>query len=142
MRTGRLAVYFFFFIFTLSACNSVPDNKEKILDEDKGTPEISFNVMEYDFGRITEGEVVAYTFKYRNTGDGKLLINSATTSCGCTVPRFDKKPLEPGDEGSMEVIFDSSHREGKQTKTITVRSNAKVKVVVLRITAEIINKES
>ena len=37
----------------------------------------------------------------------------------------------------MEVVFDSYRREGIQTKTITVRSNATVKVVVLRIIAEV-----
>jgi hypothetical protein len=38
------------------------------------------------------------------------------------------------------VVFDSSHREGKQTKTISVRSNAEPQVIVLRITADIVTK--
>ncbi len=43
----------------------------------------------------------------------------------------------PGGEGSLEVVFDTSGRNGMQTKTITVKSNAKPAVVLLKITAEV-----
>jgi len=137
---GILIAYLVFLLLSFSACNSGQESNARP-ESDSGSPEITFNMLEYDFGRITEGEKVACTFKYKNTGDGKLLINSATTSCGCTVPSFDDKPLAQGEEGSMEVVFDSSHREGAQSKTITVRSNARVKVMVLRINAEVVKAE-
>lgn len=103
-----------------------------------GDAEITFNSIEHDFGKITEGEKVACVFSFENTGTGDLVIASATTSCGCTVPEFDDKPIPPGGKGTMEVVFDSSGREGMQTKTITVRSNAVKQVMILKITAEVI----
>jgi hypothetical protein len=105
-----------------------------------GAGEIAFREYEHDFGKVTEGEKVAYIFTYENKGLADLVIKSASTSCGCTVPKFDKKPIPPGGNGNLEVIFDTSGRSGKQTKTITVRSNSSTPVVLLRITAEVETK--
>lgn len=141
MKDLRIVLFITLLLITVSSCNRDKggDSEQQI---SLGSPVISFNELEYDFGKITEGEKVACVFKYKNTGDGDLIIHSATTSCGCTVPHFDDKPIAPGKEGNMEVVFDSYMREGMQTKTITVRSNATVKVVVLRIVAEVLKAES
>jgi hypothetical protein len=80
--------------------------------------------------------VVHFTFD--NKGTGNLIISSATTTCGCTVSKYDKKPIPPGASGNLEVVFDTSGRNGMQTKTITVKSNASKPVVLLKITAEVI----
>ncbi len=119
------------------------ENKEVSLNGGKndGTAEMNFSKLEHDFGKITEGEKVACMFNFINSGDGDLLISSATTSCGCTVPRFSKEPIPPGEKGSIEVLFDSAYREGTQTKTVTIRSNAKPKIMVLRIVADVLSSE-
>jgi hypothetical protein len=116
--------------------------KSGINSEYKGAGEISFREYEHDFGKVTEGEKVAYVFTYENKGNADLVVKSASTSCGCTVPKFDKKPIPPGGKGTLEVIFDTSGRNGKQTKTITVRSNSSTPVVLLRITAEVETKSN
>lgn len=119
--------------------NNKPEDDSKGGDTG-GTPVIEFNKLSHDFGKISEGEVVACVFKFENKGDADLLVSSATTSCGCTVPEFDDSPVPPGGDGSVEVIFDSSFRHGVQNKTITIRSNAKRPVVILKIKAEVITK--
>lgn len=100
--------------------------------------EISFREYEHDFGKVTEGEKVAYIFAFENKGPGTLVINSASTSCGCTITKFDRDPIPAGKGGSLEVVFDTGGRSGLQTKTITVQSNSIEKVVILKITAEVI----
>ena len=107
-----------------------------------GVADIVFDHTEHDFGKINEGEKVGCIFKYENTGSGNLIIQKATGSCGCTVPRWDKEPTPPGETGRLEVIFDSSGRNGKQNKSITVTSNSSDKVTILQIKADIINSES
>jgi hypothetical protein len=102
--------------------------------------EISFSEYEYDFGKITEGEKVAHIFTFENKGPGNLVIASASTSCGCTVTKYNRNPIPAGKGGSLEVVFDSSGRNGIQTKTVSVQSNSKTQVVVLKITAEIISE--
>jgi hypothetical protein len=105
---------------------------------DTGKSVIIFREYEHDFGKVAEGEKVSYTFSFDNKGTSDLIISSSTTTCGCTVPKYDKKPIPPGSNGSLEVVFDTSGREGMQTKTITVNSNASKPVVLLKITAEVV----
>jgi hypothetical protein len=102
--------------------------------------EISFSEYEHDFGKITEGEKVAHIFTFENKGPGNLVIASASTSCGCTVTKYNRNPIPAGKGGSLEVVFDSSGRNGIQTKTVSVQSNSKTQVVVLKITAEVISE--
>ena len=40
----------------------------------------------HDFGRVLRGEVVARTFRLRNTDSGPLTIKRLVPSCGCTLP--------------------------------------------------------
>jgi hypothetical protein len=53
------------------------------------------------------------------------------------VPRFSKEPVPPGGSGTVEVMFDTSGRIGKQRKTVTLQTNGKVRVVKLTIEAYI-----
>jgi len=101
------------------------------------TASISFSEYEHNFGTVKAGEKVACVFKFRNIGTAPLVISSAATSCGCTVSKYDTKPVEPGESGTVEVVFDSEGHNGRQSKSITIRSNATRPVVLLRITGEV-----
>ena len=102
---------------------------------DTGKAKIVFREYEHSFGKVTQGEKVSHVFKFDNMGTADLLIASALTTCGCTVPEYDRKPIVPGGSGNLEVVFDTSGKDGMQTKTITVKSNADKPVVILKITA-------
>jgi hypothetical protein len=138
-KISFILIVYFTAIFCYS-CNTNPACKDKTLNQTASadTAVISFKEYLHDFGKVTEGEKVACIFTFENTGKGPLIISSVTTSCGCTVPKYDKKPIAPGSTGIVEVVFDSSGRNGMQTKIITVTSNASKSVVLLRITGEII----
>jgi len=56
-----------------------------------GTAVLTFAAPEHSFGTVMEGEKVGCIFTFTNTGDADLVISSASASCGCTVPKFDKK---------------------------------------------------
>ena len=134
------------FILMLTIVNAC-DSPQGVKTSDKSdTPaagelaEISFSEYEHDFGKITEGEKVAHIFTFENKGPGNLVIASASTSCGCTVTKYNRNPIPAGKGGSLEVVFDSSGRNGIQTKTVSVQSNSKTQVVVLKITAEVISE--
>jgi hypothetical protein len=106
---------------------------------DTGKAVISFTEYEHNFGKVNAGEKVACIFTFSNSGTADLVISSAVASCGCTVPKYSGKPVAPGKTGNIEVQFDTAGRNGIQTKTITVRSNATMPVVILKITTEVIN---
>jgi hypothetical protein len=109
---------------------------------DTGSVKITFKEYEHNFGKVAEGQKIGYIFTFKNEGSGSLVIASATTSCGCTVPKYDSKPIPPGGNGDLEVVFDTSGRNGIQTKTITVKSNASTPVVLLKIIAEVVTNNN
>lgn len=126
----------------LSQCgNAVKKDGSGLSGSDTGTVKIVFREYEHNFGKVSEGEKVAYVFNFENPGTSDLVIASATTTCGCTVPEYDTKPIAPGKTGKIEVVFDTSGRNGMQTKTITVKSNAEPPVVLLKITAEVVRSK-
>ncbi len=109
---------------------------------DTGTAEIIFREYEHSFGKVTEGEKIGYVFTFENTGSGALVIANATTSCGCTVPKYDTRPIAPGANGNVEVVFNTSGYNGIQTKTVKIKSNASIPVILLKITAEVVPDKS
>ena len=142
MIRNELILPIVFLAWLLSGCDSTVNNGTRAKAGDVAEGEIAelvFREYEYDFGKITEGEKVAHIFSFENKGPGSLVIKSASTSCGCTVPKYDRSPIPPGKGGSLEVLFDSGGRSGIQTKTISVRSNSLTEVVILKITAEVVS---
>jgi len=86
-------------------------------------PQFEFKELNYDFGTITEGEVVEHTFTFTNTGEAPLVIQSTSASCGCTTPSYSREPVAPGETGEVQVKFNSQNRPGVQNKTITITAN-------------------
>jgi uncharacterized cupredoxin-like copper-binding protein len=86
-------------------------------------PLLSFSESQHDFGKVKEGKVVDYTFKFKNSGKGVLEVNNVSTSCGCTVASISSKILKPGEEGTLLVELDTKGREGRMNRNITIQSN-------------------
>ncbi|MFN3640388.1 MAG: DUF1573 domain-containing protein [Flavobacterium sp.] len=105
-------------------------------------PQIVFNKMEHDFGDITDGETVNYSFTVSNAGQADLVITNASASCGCTVPDYPKKPIKPGESGKIKVSFDSSNKPGMQQKSVTITSNTEKGSDVLTIKANVLPKKT
>jgi hypothetical protein len=106
------------------------------------TAKIWFRNYEHNFGKIESGEKVACIFTFENRGTGPLVLQSVSTSCGCTAPKYETKPVLPGKTGEIEVVFNSSGYNGMQSKTVTVRSNASDPYVLLKIVADVISSNN
>jgi hypothetical protein len=102
-------------------------------------PAFKFEETEHDFGRIIEGETVAFSFNFVNSGKSDLVIAEVSTSCGCTVPSYSKIPIRPGEAGMVKVTFNSHNRKGFQSKNIVVVANTQPNVTTLRIKAQVVN---
>jgi hypothetical protein len=116
-----------------TACNSkggkTTEQQANSTDTVKGTAVITFDETVHNFGNVTEGEKVEYSFKFTNTGDKDLIITDATSSCGCTVPDWPKEPLKPGKSAYMKVVFNSAGKEGFTEKLISIKANTNPPVV-------------
>jgi hypothetical protein len=110
------------------------------VDEDNA-PFFEFVEKVKDFGTITQGEVVSATFRFKNVGQSDLIISSAKGSCGCTVPVWPEEPIHPGEEGKIEVSFNSTGKQGLQNKTITLVANTIPNTYVLAIKGEVLAPE-
>ena len=91
-----------------------------------------------DFGKIIQGEKITHSYRFKNTGKSDLVITNVSASCGCTVPSWPKKPIKPGEENIIDVVFNSDGKKGWQTKDITVVTNAKPNTRVLNIVGEVV----
>lgn len=134
-------------LVVVSACNNKPGNLSTDVVKNPNTasgevkdnlPVIEFEKEIHDFGKVIQGEKVSFGFKFKNTGKSDLIIAQVNTSCGCTVPKFPKEPIKPGEEKAIKVSFDSKGRKGIQNKTVTVVSNCQPSSTVVRIKAMVI----
>ncbi len=104
-------------------------------------PFIEFKEKLKRFGEIKQGDKVEHTFAFVNAGNEPLIISNVLTTCGCTAPSWPKEPIEPGDESSIVVRFNSAGKMGRQNKVITVISNAHNNPERVKIQANVLPPE-
>jgi hypothetical protein len=103
-------------------------------------PTMDFQTVEHDFGSIPEGKIAEFTYSFVNNGQAPLIIQSATGSCGCTVPEWSKDPIPVGGTGFVKAKFDSNGRTNAQNKTVTVTANTWPKQTTLKFKAMVTPK--
>lgn len=146
-------LFTFLIAFAIVSCEN-GDNKQVSTDvvnnsksavehaELGAAPMISFEGINHDFGDVIQGEKVTYNFIFHNTGGSDLLISKVSTSCGCTVGKYPKELIKPGEGGEVEVTFDTNRRKGIQNKTITVLANTEPNKTLIRIKANVVVPEN
>jgi hypothetical protein len=77
----------------------------------------------FDFGTVSEGEIVSHVFEISNQGDGPLLITSHHAVCGCTSTILDDSEVMPGKTAQLEVRFDTNGFAGSESKIARVNTN-------------------
>lgn len=87
-------------------------------------PVLEIKELNYDFGKIQEGNIASHDFIITNTGDQPLIINNVRASCGCTTPFWTKEPILPGKTGVVSAAYNSKNRPGMFKKSISVFTNA------------------
>lgn len=88
---------------------------------------IEFEETTFQWGELIEGEKIQNVFTFTNTGSEPLVILNAKGSCGCTVPKWPREPIMPGETADLLVQFDSTNK-GKaggnlQSKRVTITAN-------------------
>jgi hypothetical protein len=101
-------------------------------------PEIQFDNLSYNFGKVIQGEILSYTFHFKNTGKYNLLISSILPSCGCTTSIPPKAPVKPGEKGEVTITFDSKYKNGEIISYLVVTANTYPAQTVLTINANVV----
>jgi len=107
---------------------------------ESGVAKFVFSEEIHNFGSLKAGEVVSFTFIFRNEGTKTLTITGIDSGCGCTEVKIENKAVGPGKEGKIEVIYNSAGEVGRQLKTITLFSNADPAQKQLYLKANVTNE--
>ncbi|MTB51769.1 DUF1573 domain-containing protein [Lewinella sp. W8] len=132
-------ILFFALVATFSATALAQNNAAAPVDAVEETtevqqdgPQMSFEAMEIDYGKIEQDSDPYRVFKFTNTGTEPLLITNARGSCGCTVPSYSKAPVAPGATSEIKVRYDT-HRLGQFRKRVTLTTNVGDEPIILTI---------
>jgi len=87
---------------------------------------IIFEKTTFNFQTLPRDAMVEHTFKFTNSGEVALVINSVVGDCDCIISDYPKIPINPGESGEITIKFNTSGRKGLQFHAIMVNSNASV----------------
>ena len=112
---------------------------EEIVDnfDSESSAKLVFDEEMHDFGNLSAGEQVSYSFHFRNVGKKDLIISGCSASCGCTVASYPQGRIAPGEDGYLAVSFNSSGKAGETYEEVTVVSNAQPGRQILKIHAKV-----
>lgn len=118
-----------------------PQRPAYMVEAEKMEPTtVEWYAAEHDFGEIKSGETVRHTYRFKNTGDQPLHLTRVKASCGCTTPSYSRDPIAPGEEGFIEVAFNSTGKRGTQRKTVVVTGNFEPVNMILRFQGNVVQE--
>ena len=113
------------------------DGQTEVINSGKVIDVLSRDKDTLDMGIITEGTGVEYIFNMKNTDTAAIVILDVKTDCGCTAVSYDSRPVKPGEETTVKLVYDSKNQSGKQLKTISVLTTSSNRQKTLMLTAEV-----
>lgn len=100
-----------------------------------------FDRLSWDFGEIVCAQEAVASFNVVNKGGAPLVIENVTTSCGCTLAKWNEEPIMPGDTVQLQVSY-NSNIVGEIKRSVVVKTNDKQRRrTLLTLTGNVIAKE-
>lgn len=86
-------------------------------------PRIRVEPSSFDFGRAAQNKTLRKEFSIRNFGNQDLVIESVSTTCGCTAALMDNKVVKPGGTTPLRVSLETRAYRGRVVRSVMVKSN-------------------
>lgn len=89
-------------------------------------PVASVSKNPLELGTVPQGEKIAFSYTLTNTGNAPLVLQKVDVQCGCTVARYTRRPILPGESGEVRVTYKAGKGKGAtgyQHKTVTLVTN-------------------
>ena len=115
---------------TALALNTNAENTEKI-----GVFKFDSEII--DYGTLKQNADGNRSFTFKNIGNTPIIISKVKASCGCTVATKPNQPIMPGETAKIGIKY-ATNRIGAFSKSITIISNAKEAMKILRIKGTIL----
>ncbi len=105
----------------------------------RAQPALTLLQKGYDLGCVPEdGGPVSRTYTFQNSGDAPLVVVRVETSCACTKAEATKKPVMPGEEGSITVTYNPRHQHGVFNKAISIYTNIPGSRYIVTLRGEVV----
>ena len=121
--TNALLIIFLSLILFACGNRRVQENgvkKENKPLEKKEPGKIVFDKEIHNFGTLKDGEIVSFSFIFRNKGGSSFKISKVEKSCGCIDFKYNSDSIKPGETSSVELIFNTEGEWGNQIKGVSV----------------------
>ena len=107
-------------------------------EEPKGA-DIEFKEKVIDLGLLAQDDdKQEIRVSFRNTGDVPLVVTEVRTSCSCTTIKYKRKPVQPNEEGVLNITVDPKKApKGNFYRVLQVYSTAVSGVQNITLKAEI-----
>ena len=111
-----------------------------------GQPQITLETTHFDFGDVVNGEIISRDIVVRNDGNGPIIAQSVSTTCGCTTATLEPMTIPAGEFANLHITFDSGAHGpelmGQITRQIFVISNdPNQPEAMVEFTANIVTEE-
>lgn len=108
----------------LSVTARITEDFSKLTPEElANAPVATFEKASIDFGEVEQGAKANCDFPLQNTGKSDLIVRKTKASCGCTAVTMGETVLKPGQTTTIRATFDSTGKNGRQYKSVTVITN-------------------
>lgn len=124
------------FTLCITGCKSSPEEKAKGHGQ-----EIWFDELMHDYGEMEKDSDGSWAFTFKNIGEKAFVINRVRSTCGCTVPEWPREPIEPGETGEINVIYNTK-TTGTFLKSVIVYSSAANSPVKLQIKGKVVDSQT
>ena len=127
-RTSLLIV-----LIALTTLMAIGQKKNEIV-------EMHFTEIDHEFGTMENSSDGSCVFIFKNNSKKPIAITNVKSSCGCTSPSWSKEPIQPGQSGTIDVVY-NTNIPGAFNKTIQVFSTAKNSPVRISVRGIVKSKE-
>jgi len=114
-------------IFTIGCNNQSSNDKKQVAAKDanqkKSPGKIEFFEEIHNFGTLKEGEIVVYSFQFRNTGGMPFHLTRVEAGCGCLSVKYSKEAISSLAVSTVDVVFNSAGEWGNQVKTVEIEAS-------------------
>jgi len=83
-----------------------------------GKPQIELELTAMDLGEVVNGDIVSRDVIVRNEGQVPLIVDSVSTSCGCTSATLAPMKIAPGATANLHIELDSGAHGPDLTGTL------------------------
>ena len=117
--------HFFTLFLLLAGCflhSELTAQTLKSVDNSQNSGKVEWLDRQIAAGNSPFGQPVFRTFRFKNISSENLLILQVKSTCPCIVAEWDRNPVEPGQSGTIKVVYDGQ-KEGDFYRIISVTTN-------------------